>query len=77
LVFGRMSYPKVRFWSPHNGPDTRTDVTVKVEVLSGSAVAVKPWSTQPWLPWDTATATGRFVRRMRAAAIFSAFENVS
>ena len=65
-----MSYPKLLFWSPNNGPVTRTLVTVKFEVTAGSAVAVKPWRTQAWPPRATSSPTGRRVMRRLFTADF-------
>jgi hypothetical protein len=58
-----MSYPYERLWRPHNGPTTRTLVTVNRDVTAGSAVAVNPVRTQAWLPCETVMPTGRFVFR--------------
>ena len=53
---------------------TRTLVTGS-PVAAGSAVAVNPCRTQPWLPFETVRATGRPVRRRRSTASRSAPRN--
>ena len=50
-------------------------MTVKLAVAAGSAVAVKPVSSQAWLPWSTVMPTGRPVRRRLATAERSAASN--